>query len=158
MIMRNIFGLIILSAALVFTSCKKEEEPVVISGCTDATAENYDAEAITDDGTCTYSYTAIVSFWQDFANSQSLGAASSSNIINIYLDGILVGSMLTSTYSAVQPPCGNGDYVYQFAMGSSQTKTVQFDLRYYDGSNWVVFQNGNLNLNASACTEEQIVF
>ena len=35
-------------AMFAVTSCKKKE------GCTDATAENYDAEAETDDGSCTY--------------------------------------------------------------------------------------------------------
>lgn len=42
----------ILLACLLLTSCSREEQ-----GCTDPTALNYDAEATTDDGSCTYDTT-----------------------------------------------------------------------------------------------------
>lgn len=41
-----------LLACLLLTSCSREEQ-----GCTDPTALNYDAEATTDDGSCTYDTT-----------------------------------------------------------------------------------------------------
>lgn len=46
--------LISLCLPLLFTTCKKEDDPVaVINGCTDANACNYDPAATVDDGSCT---------------------------------------------------------------------------------------------------------
>ena len=50
---------VLLAVSIVFSACKKEEEDTiaattVLSGCTDAIATNYDATAISDDGSCTF--------------------------------------------------------------------------------------------------------
>ena len=47
-----------LAASIIFAACKKEDEvvaPAVINGCMDGTATNYNSNATTDDGSCTYS-------------------------------------------------------------------------------------------------------
>lgn len=48
--MKSNFFLSIIFLALVFSSCKDEEQ----TGCTDPVAVNYDAAALKDDGTCTF--------------------------------------------------------------------------------------------------------
>lgn len=53
--MRNIYkitGVLFLSILMVISSCKKEDDILVVNGCTDATAYNYDANANTDNGSC----------------------------------------------------------------------------------------------------------
>ena len=49
----------LLAVSIVFSACKKEEEivtppPIVINGCMDVLATNYDPAATQDDGSCTY--------------------------------------------------------------------------------------------------------
>ena len=53
----------LLAVSIIFAACKKEDEavvPIVISGCMDAIATNYDATVTSDDGSCIYS---IVGTW-----------------------------------------------------------------------------------------------
>lgn len=46
------FALLVFVFSLVLTSCKKD--PETITGCNDSTADNYNASATVDDGSCTY--------------------------------------------------------------------------------------------------------
>lgn len=46
------FALFVLVFSLVFVSCKKDPETTI--GCNDSTADNYNASATVDDGSCTY--------------------------------------------------------------------------------------------------------
>ena len=55
-----------LAASIIFSACKKEEDEVVVNGCTDASANNFNANATNDDGSCTYPptvYDTLVGFW-----------------------------------------------------------------------------------------------
>lgn len=55
--MKNRFALLLLMLAVGTTACKKKK------GCTDAFADNYNAEATTDDGSCTFKYLNISKGW-----------------------------------------------------------------------------------------------
>jgi len=49
----------LLAVYIVFSTCKKEEgivtpPPIVINGCMDVLATNYNSSATTDDGSCTF--------------------------------------------------------------------------------------------------------
>ena len=45
-----------LAVSIIFAACKKEDDtPVVVNGCTDASANNFNANATNDDGSCIYS-------------------------------------------------------------------------------------------------------
>lgn len=46
------FALLVFVFSLVLTSCKKD--PETTTGCNDSTADNYNASATVDDGSCTY--------------------------------------------------------------------------------------------------------
>lgn len=146
----------------IFVGCKKDDkDPVAptVSGCTDASAVNYDESANLDDGSCTYNYQSTISFWQDFSSSQDLQAAEYAGFVRVYIDGVSSGTFQSDLYSAVEPPCGNGISVHTVSLGNSQSGSVQYDLRYYDGiSAWVVFQNGTIDLTANGCASQQIIF
>jgi hypothetical protein len=52
-----------LAVSIIFAACKKEDEvvaPTVINGCMDAIAINYNTNATSDDGTCTF---GVVGVW-----------------------------------------------------------------------------------------------
>lgn len=59
MFLRNLISVFI-AVAFCLTGCKKDEEKdqesssVVVNGCMDANATNYNAEATNDDGSCTF--------------------------------------------------------------------------------------------------------
>jgi len=47
--------LALMVAMTVIASCGDDEEPAIVRGCTDSTAENYNADAVESDGSCVYS-------------------------------------------------------------------------------------------------------
>lgn len=73
-----------------FNSCEKE-------GCTDVAAENYDSDADSDDGSCSYSAQCI--FW----TKTNLGK------IDIYLEKKYIGTI--SSYSYSIPYCETPNFV-----------------------------------------------
>lgn len=153
--MQKITGLLILFI-LILSSCKKEE---TISGCTDSTAVNYNEAANHNDGSCLSNYSSSITFWQDFTGSQNLDAATTGSLMKIYVEGIEVGAILVTDYSNIAPPCGTAGFSYIVNMGASQTKTVQYDIRYYNSSNvWVVFQAGTIDLTHGGCKLQQVIF
>ena len=80
--MKNIFKIsvvLFIGISLVVSSCKKEE--VLIDGCTEVTAMNYQDLATNNDGSCWFSNEAMVNTWN----------------ISSVCDGDLVGGVLPST-------------------------------------------------------------
>ena len=64
--------LIITSIALIFSSCKKEEDntPTVVSGCMDAVADNYNSNATTEpNNACNYSADVVYFLYESAANA-----------------------------------------------------------------------------------------
>ncbi len=51
---KNIVILLFSITALLFISCGGDDEPSDVAGCTDTRAENYDANATSDNGTCLF--------------------------------------------------------------------------------------------------------
>ena len=77
--MKNIFKIstvLFIGVSLVVSSCKKEE--VLIDGCTDITAMNYQDLATNNDGSCWFAHEAMVNTWN----------------ISSVCDGDLVGGVL----------------------------------------------------------------
>jgi len=92
--MRIFLQLATFIAACLFTvSCQVE-------GCTDEKAQNYDAKADTDDGTCTYNYGGR-EYGQLTIGSQDV------NVLNysIYIDGTYSGTV--NKYFSKELTCGN---------------------------------------------------
>ena len=80
--MKNIFKIsvvLFIGISLVVSSCKKEE--VLIDGCTEVTAMNYQDLATNNDGSCWFSHEAMVNTWN----------------ISSVCDGDIVGGVFPST-------------------------------------------------------------
>ena len=80
--MKNIFKIstvLFIGVSLVVSSCKEDE--VLIEGCTDSSAMNYQSLANSNDGSCWFSHEAMVNTWN----------------ISPVCDGDLVGGVLPST-------------------------------------------------------------
>lgn len=98
-------------------SCKKE-------GCIDAIADNYNADADKDDGSCTYS--ASVSFWYNGATSQNLQDDVITSL-TIYVDNQVIGSYASSVFFPSAPACGQSAVVSKtLDLGKSKTKTASY--------------------------------
>lgn len=73
-------AMVLLASIFMVTSgCKKE-------GCIDATADNYDSDAKTDDGTCTYTETATTTFDKISISDMEATFASYANVSTTYDD------------------------------------------------------------------------
>ena len=71
--MKNIFkilAVLFVSLTLVVTSCKKDE--MLIEGCTDAAAMNYQSLATSDNGSCEFAYAIAQGQWNIETNCQEL--------------------------------------------------------------------------------------
>jgi len=57
----KIFIIVIISSLLATSSCKKEE--LIIEGCTDSSAMNYNSTATSNDGSCIFAYDIALGTW-----------------------------------------------------------------------------------------------
>ena len=99
-------SLLLLCSFLLF-ACKKDLAPM--SGCTDNTAVNYNANTITDDGSCTYLFGDIDEFQEILCFGDANGEISITNIING--SGSYNYNWFGSSVSgSVLPNCSTGTY------------------------------------------------
>lgn len=134
--------------ALLFISCLSSCRP---EGCTDLDAANYDPEAKENDGSCTYTGSAV--FWYSQSVAQWLlddGAVSLTYRIN----GELIGSSAASVYFSGAPACDQTGVVnFDRDLGSSKSKAYQYEVA--DQSGWVYWE-GVINLSADECLQVQL--
>jgi len=135
--------------AFVFSlnSCSKK-------GCTDPDADNFNADAGKDDGTCNFS--GRVMFWFNGQTADSL-YYNYSDYLNITVDGQNVGqytSDLDSDNSA--PDCGtSGRITVEKDLGSDKTKLFTYSVVDEDGNQiW----GGNLEFTANTCERIELTW
>jgi hypothetical protein len=111
----------------VLVGCAKE-------GCTSPGADNYDSEATTDNFSC--SYTGNVFFWCTPQVSDSLNTLGH-NILRFELEGQLVDSVATISFSSVAGACsapgvmtiprtftGNNEWKYKWRIKGNSFATI----------------------------------
>ena len=86
-----------LALSFIFSACEKDPPspsplPAVLSGCTDSIANNYDATATVDDGTCTY--TVVDGCTDTIASNYDVTATSDDGSCSF---GIVGGAWITDT-------------------------------------------------------------
>ena len=128
-------------------SCKKE-------GCIDAIADNFNADADKDDGSCTYS--ASVSFWYNGNTSTNLQLDDISSL-TFYVDNQVIGSYASSVFYPSAPACGQSSVVSKtLDLGKSKTKTATYMVKDDIGDEiW----SGSITFDASVeCTKYELIY
>jgi hypothetical protein len=105
--MKKIYSIAAVALVFALTSCEPQ-------GCTDETADNYDADAEKDDGTC--EYTAEILFYSDSISRKRLFDDGVNTPVDIYVNEEKIGSLNYYNYIKDAPPeCGDdySDDTYQ---------------------------------------------
>ncbi|MCC7454183.1 MAG: hypothetical protein IT222_08465 [Crocinitomix sp.] len=134
---------------LTLISCKKE-------GCLDSDAKNYNADAKTDDGSCTYEAQFVVYFNQ--ATSENLIADGISEL-SFYLGGKSIGSLSTSNFSVLLPECGGSEGLTTTVDLGSVKSSYELELRYLNSANGDVIASGSYpGIHGGECRQYEITY
>lgn len=137
----------VLLSALLLTSCAKEQ------GCTDASASNYNPDAVENDNSCTYEGSLV--FWYDSQTADDLYFDGSSSL-KYYIDGALIGSSAADVYWQGAPSCGqSGSISVTKSLGTAKSKSVNY--RVLDDFNDVIWE-GVISIEAGACTKFRLIY
>jgi len=145
-----------LTVSLIFSSCKKEEDdvvtPTVISGCMDANATNYNANATNDDASCLYDLTGVWETTTAVLNGTSVFPTTASAIELHYFNdaatGGGVGTVGTENYNS------SGTLVYwgEWNINSSSNNSITLGGTVYDNATGEVFLTGTFSFNIDFMT------
>jgi hypothetical protein len=131
-------SLILLVAIAGFTSCKKE-------GCIDVDATNYNVDAKTDDGTCTFEGTTV--FWVTESATDVISAAGGESLY-YYVDNKLIGSTGLVYFNAA-PACGaSGAVTHTVDLGKSKSLSYTYEVI---DNNGIIWWEGVINYQANIC-------
>jgi hypothetical protein len=147
--LKNNLFIPVLSAILliaIFASCDRK-------GCTDITAANVCSKCNSDDGSCIYQGNIVV--WWNEATVQNWKVNYNTASVNIYIDGVLVNSIPTTTYWLVAPSCrDNGSVTYSKSLGAAQTMAGTVVVK--SGNTGAILSTKSFNYNGGMCLQLQI--
>ena len=130
---------VMLSLIVVLTGCHKK-------GCTDSFAENFNPDATTEDFTC--SYRGDVIFWTTIATRDSL-LSLGHTMLRFELEGVLVDSMATSTFSASTGDCNSaGAITIPRTMVGNTERTYKYRVK---GNAFATVYEGFVTVEADDC-------
>lgn len=136
--MKKVILLLIGAAFFALAGCKTE-------GCTDPNAINWNPDADTFDGSCTYEGYAVLWYGEEVATSKQEFATS----YMFYADGQLVGSQAVSMYWTASPDCGQTSSItITKDMGNNTAMDGTYEV--VDDQGFTVWQ-GVINFQANTC-------
>jgi len=114
--MKNILKIsvvLFVGLSLIVSSCKKEEDEVVINGCTDSSAMNYLSDATSNNGSCIYAHEIMEDTW---------------DIEEYNCNGLLMGSLLGQVESVeIQGGDDEGDLIIDFGAAGQFSGSISSD-------------------------------
>jgi hypothetical protein len=130
---------LMLSLIVVLSSCHKE-------GCTDPMSDNYDAEATTENFTCSYNGDLV--FWSTIVTRDSL-INLGHTMLRFELEGVLVDSMATSSFSASSGDCNSaGAKTISRTMVGNIERTYKYRVK---GNGFATIYEGFVTVEANDC-------
>ena len=130
------------SALLLATGCE-----ITYRGCTDSEANNYDAMADSDDGSCAYEGQAV--FWYGSSVAEDLDAYLS-DTLTFYVDGEVQLVMPTDMYWLVAPDCGGyNTYTVTASLPDGEPRVATYQV--IDNFDDVLWE-GLVAFNLGSCT------
>jgi len=133
--MKNTYLLVLLLFTACFISCDEKEEEVV--GCTDSLSYNFNPEAYTDDGSCSYYYGGREMGQIDVGPTVDLN-----NEYNVYIDNEFIGRVTHYFPNGLE--CGNPNSVGRIFEAGSHVVRVE-------GNGGSDIREGIVNLSPQEC-------
>lgn len=136
--MRNLFFYSICASVLLFAGCKTE-------GCTDQNAVNWNSDADTNDGSCTFEGKVV--FW--YGEEVAIEKGQFATAYSFYVDGQLVGSQAVSMFWNGAPDCDQAASITATKdLGPVTSYAAEYEV--IDDAGFVVW-SGIVNFQANTC-------
>ncbi len=119
---KNILQILMLSGVLIFSSCSKNSSTPAVLGCTDPCSVEYNADADTDDGSCTYGYISMFTDPTDTVNNPST-VSFGGQTARLHMVGEMMSAMNdeTTTESMLTSMFNNSGYMWSSAVALAAT-------------------------------------
>jgi hypothetical protein len=122
--MKKTLLIVAVLAGIGLSSCSKP-------GCTDFDATNYSEKAKKDDGSCSYSEKLVI--WQSSATAL-LEQGDGITGVQIYINGLLSGSFLSTNYFTAEPTCSQtGNFSTTIDMGKDASEYITLEFKDQNG-------------------------
>ncbi len=140
--MKSIFYLFIAITISLSSSCKKPVE-----GCTDIDADNFEALAEEDNGTCYFSGGAV--FYHNLAGSQYL-LDNDIPYARVLIDNVSHGILSANVHWSFIPSCSSEDAITIQNYGLAYQKSKQFNYR-VEEPDGTLLDAGTFMIRANSC-------
>ena len=142
--MRTLILSLMTAVIILITGCKTE-------GCTDQNAVNWNSEADTNDGSCTFEGKIVFWYGEEVATEKAEFATAYS----FYVDGELVGSQAVDVYWTGAPDCDqDASITVTRDLGSVTSYAAEYEV--VDDANEIVW-SGIVNFQANTCEALELI-
>ena len=133
-------------------SCKKS-----ITGCTDSTADNFLAEATSDDGSCSY-HGNLVSWYTNTTRDSLL--ANNVASVSVHVDNEVIQNFYTNvSVWSTEPNCSTSGLGNWISMTNTKIRTIVVSVKALDNANVEIRSwNQTYSMQANECQLHEIIW